>query len=462
MCCQVVYASGEAGIWVEGESLPQRGSVAVSTLENPFRMRISLSLIDASENESPIEFDVSMSYMTGLLAAWLTDGSGVRFGATSHPAMWSWCAEGGPAPSMADISQWLLWMLQKSGSKMSPRNHLWNRHKIDDPPSTLEDSINDSSESEDDDLLYPDRLPRYSELVEDEGVEFIELSTENSTPPPPYSRGWKRREKQSRSNRESKIDWDEDKYRLEKFLLFEAKGLMSIQQRHSRATAIAAERERATLRKQREQASEFHRRRKWKKWCKQATANVLEMQTMAAKLELEVKRENCKAMRAQQVHQPFPQRRGKWKKGPVLGPGPLPLEAMLTHIDPAIARATEMYEWDEDGRRQRRSQKQTISNLDHVFAKIRDLASRTQHTKCIDLDLSRPFQKFDHNGDGVITLQEFGLALLDLRVDLQEDELLNLFQYFDPNGSETIHFSEFVWYFFNRREKSKIIKPITS
>ncbi|KAG5189886.1 polcalcin Nic t 1-like protein, partial [Tribonema minus] len=66
-------------------------------------------------------------------------------------------------------------------------------------------------------------------------------------------------------------------------------------------------------------------------------------------------------------------------------------------------------------------------------------------------DLRIPFRRFDADGDGVLSLTEFGDALAALNAGLTAQHLLALFKHFDPNGSGTINSGEFLWAFFNRR-----------
>ncbi|CAM9581698.1 unnamed protein product, partial [Discosporangium mesarthrocarpum] len=56
--------------------------------------------------------------------------------------------------------------------------------------------------------------------------------------------------------------------------------------------------------------------------------------------------------------QPFRERRGRWKKGPVLGPGVLPPDATdlawPPNRDPHLEEILNKYCWDAHGRRHRR------------------------------------------------------------------------------------------------------------
>ena len=50
----------------------------------------------------------------------------------------------------------------------------------------------------------------------------------------------------------------------------------------------------------------------------------------------------------------------------------------------------------------------------------------------------------DDDNSGTIDMQEFKKAIKDFRVDLNEQETRDVFQYFDRDSSGTIDYDEFV------------------
>lgn len=79
---------------------------------------------------------------------------------------------------------------------------------------------------------------------------------------------------------------------------------------------------------------------------------------------------------------------------------------------------------------------------------IRKAASNIASFK---LDLRQIFNQFDTSGDGFLTMDEMAEAFLAMGVRLDLPTMKAIFAHFDPNGSGSVHYGEFVWAFFNRR-----------
>ena len=63
------------------------------------------------------------------------------------------------------------------------------------------------------------------------------------------------------------------------------------------------------------------------------------------------------------------------------------------------------------------------------------------------LDLKEIFARFDENGDGDVTRQEFIEALQDLGVDLHRWELHACYKHLDPSGDGKVDYEEFCRYY---------------
>lgn len=67
------------------------------------------------------------------------------------------------------------------------------------------------------------------------------------------------------------------------------------------------------------------------------------------------------------------------------------------------------------------------------------------------LDLKEVFQQFDTSGDGFLSKTEMLQAFIGMGVKLDIETGNALFNHFDPNKSGTVHYGEFLFAFFNRR-----------
>ncbi len=60
-------------------------------------------------------------------------------------------------------------------------------------------------------------------------------------------------------------------------------------------------------------------------------------------------------------------------------------------------------------------------------------------------------RKFDYDGDGTISKEEFRIAMNEINADLTEKELQSCFAYLDPEQTGEVDYNEFVYVFYNRR-----------
>eukprot|EP00944_MAST-04C_sp_MAST-4C-sp1_P006524 g6524.t1 len=60
-------------------------------------------------------------------------------------------------------------------------------------------------------------------------------------------------------------------------------------------------------------------------------------------------------------------------------------------------------------------------------------------------------RKFDYDGDGTISKDEFKMAMDEIKADLSEQELKSCFAYLDPEQTGEVDYNEFVYVFYNRR-----------
>jgi Ca2+-binding EF-hand superfamily protein len=200
-------------------------------------------------------------------------------------------------------------------------------------------------------------------------------------------------------------------------------------------------------------------------WFKQAEEELMALQKIEADIEKDVKCQKNKALRASQkvawtiAPAGNQNRRGVSKPGAYLGPGPLPPDALFAQRDPKVEKTLKKYYWDSEGRKHVRvmddedhQDQDTASIIAHAMEEIRK-ASKTLGVH--KLDLKRVFKTFDTSGDGFLTLPELAKALLSLGVKLTTEAVIAVYHHFDPNDSGSVHYGEFMWAFFNRRDLAR-------
>ncbi len=206
-------------------------------------------------------------------------------------------------------------------------------------------------------------------------------------------------------------------------------------------------------------------------WVRTAMEELMTLNKIKEDIEDDVRKQKNIVQRAQQkvmwtmVPPGNMNRAGKSKPGVLIGPGPLPPQALYAQEDPVIESTIKHHYWDTHGRRHARPQSAEFNDQDtaeivhHALEALRKAGKTLQAEK---LDLKAVFSEFDKNGDGYLTVEEIASALISLGVRLNSASILALFSHFDPNHSGSVHYGEFLWGFFNRRELARKWKRNTS
>lgn len=201
-------------------------------------------------------------------------------------------------------------------------------------------------------------------------------------------------------------------------------------------------------------------------WFKDATEELLSLQKIAQDIDEDVRKQKNKAHRATQkvmwtmAPPGYANLRGKSQPGPHLGPGPLPPDALFSERDPNVEAYVKKYDWDEHGRKLLRTKekwmdKSTGEIVAHAMETIRKVSRTLMKNK---LDLKAVFDSFDKSGDGYLTMPEMANAFDELGVRLTADGIKALFHHFDPNDSGSVHYGEFLWAFFNKRDLARTFR----
>ena len=141
-------------------------------------------------------------------------------------------------------------------------------------------------------------------------------------------------------------------------------------------------------------------------------------------------------------------RREKWVKGPVLGPGPLPVEAMN-----ALRKQTgpPVYVYDIHGRKHRLEEAGEVAKESALASCLEKLRRAAETSTVNGIDLFRPFRKYDYDRSGTLSRHEFADAVAEMGAKLTAEQFTALYEHFDPNDSGGIDYGELMWGFFNRR-----------
>lgn len=201
-------------------------------------------------------------------------------------------------------------------------------------------------------------------------------------------------------------------------------------------------------------------------WFKDATEELLSLQKIANDIDDDVRKQRNKAHRATQkvmwtmAPPGYANLRGKSQPGPHLGPGPLPPDALYSERDPDVEAYMKKYDWDEHGRKLLRPKekwedKSTGEIVAHAMETIRKVSRTLMKNK---LDLKAVFNSFDKSGDGYLTMPEMADSFNQLGVRLTADGIKALFHHFDPNDSGSVHYGEFLWAFFNKRDLARTFR----
>jgi len=206
-------------------------------------------------------------------------------------------------------------------------------------------------------------------------------------------------------------------------------------------------------------------------WIRSANEELISLHKIKDDIEEDVRKQKNLVMRAQQrvmwtmVPPGNASRAGKSQPGVLIGPGPLPPEALFSQRDPVLEHTFKNHYWDSHGRRHDRPNTADYDDSDsseiihHALEALRKAGKTLSAHK---LDLKAVFDEFDSSGDGYLSIEEMAAALLSLDVRLNTQSMMALFQHFDPNGSGSVHYGEFLWGFFNRRELARKWKRNTS
>ena len=253
-----------------------------------------------------------------------------------------------------------------------------------------------------------------------------------------------------------RVDWTDDHYRLTNRIASRRHELEEQMETRRKILAVSHARQIKAMEKFCKIRESLQKSRTDYNWCREAGHEVMTLDRINETISEDIRRQKSRAIRTAEhirwtmAPNGFVNRRGSYKKGISIGPGPLPADATTALHNPRMQFTVNHYYWDQHGRRHLKTAADVEegSVVDEAMKAIRRAAVNASLYK---LDLKSVFHDIDTSGDGFITISEMGQAFARLGLKLEDKVLDALFSHFDPNGSGSVHYGEFVWAFFNRR-----------
>jgi Ca2+-binding EF-hand superfamily protein len=253
------------------------------------------------------------------------------------------------------------------------------------------------------------------------------------------------------------LELTNDHYRLINHIQRRRKDLEQSLETRRRIIATGTARNDQTMQKYRHIHDNTSQSQRHNSWIRDANEEVMALDRIQTALDEDIKRQriqnqrNNEHIRWTMAPNGYEIYRGKSQKGYVIGSGPLPADATTSLRDPRLISTVRQYSWDEHGRRHEKknqSDSESSSSMEEAMDIIRKASVNASLYK---LNLKDLFHEMDTSGDGYLTISELGTFFRSLGLQLDPTSLQSLYLHFDANQSGSIHYSEFLWAFFNRR-----------
>lgn len=251
--------------------------------------------------------------------------------------------------------------------------------------------------------------------------------------------------------------WSSEQLRLVRDINFERKKITQAMDSRRRTLEVAKIRQVQSAERYRQIQELLKEQQGGNRFVATAMEELRALQQVEQQVDEDTKKQRNQAQRGSQkvawVMAPngYVNRRGTCKKGPVLGPGPLPPNATSSLKDPKVERSTKRFYWDEAGRRHFKTGLEGDTGESVVERAMEAIRKAAANISSFKLDLKQIFDQFDTSGDGLLSPEEMAEAFLSMGVKLDIHSMNAIYKHFDPNDSGGVHYGEFIWAFFNRR-----------
>ncbi|CAM9649226.1 unnamed protein product, partial [Ectocarpus sp. 12 AP-2014] len=265
--------------------------------------------------------------------------------------------------------------------------------------------------------------------------------------------------------------WNDDRWRLTRYLQACQKELTEAEEgrRRAEAAANAAERRAWKTADSRGGGDDDAEKRAW---ARAATQRVLDLMLVTERVRQEEQKRRVAEARANnqvaRCKQPFRERRGRSQKGAFIGPSVPPAEATEPKKSQQRIEAVldDVY-WDEHGRRYSRGDRgvndagvddgaagghghERSGEIGVAMERVRRVAAA-----CLEdgTDFAQPFRDMDADGDGLLTLAEMGAALRRVGARLSLSQVTALFRHFGRGrpGLDKVDRGEILWEFIDTK-----------
>ena len=230
-----------------------------------------------------------------------------------------------------------------------------------------------------------------------------------------------------------RLGWTEDHYRLTNDISSRRHEIEDIMERRRKVLEISKARQMKTTDKYRRIRETNTANRSNYNWARDASYEVTNLDRITAAICEDIQRQKCQTERTTEhirwtmAPNGFVNRRGRYTKGFVLGPGPLPANATTSLKDPRMEKTLNTYHWDVHGRRHVRRPEDVTpgSDIEKALALIRKAASNASIYK---LNLKKVFQEMDVSGDGFVSFNEMRDFFKNIGMKIENRLLFALFR----------------------------------
>jgi hypothetical protein len=227
-----------------------------------------------------------------------------------------------------------------------------------------------------------------------------------------------------------RLGWTDDHYRLTNDISSRRHEIEDVMEQRRKVLEVSKARQMKTTKTYRTIREGNVAKRSNFNWARDASYEVTNLDRITATISEDIQRQKCQTERTTEhirwtmAPNGFVNRRGRYTKGLVLGPGPLPADATSRIKNPRMEKTLQSFHWDEHGRRQLR-RPEDVSPGSDIEKALCLLKKAAMNTSLYKLNLKKVFHDMDISGDGFVSLSEMHKFLATIGLKM-EDRLINV------------------------------------